>query len=410
VASLDDRQVRRNIFAAAAAGCIGFTGFTLVMPFLPFYIRELGTTDIGQIAMWTGLTLSATPAVTAVSAPFWGRVGDRYGSKVLVLRSLVAFVLTKAAMAFVWAPWQLFALRAVLGVFAGYGALTVSMAAESAPRDRMAQAIGFVQTGQRLGPAIGPVIGGLVAPIVGLRRAFLVTAAFYVLALLIILVLYREPRDRRAPAKVRSGREVVFALIRLPGFLLALAVIFGLQTVDRSFGPVLPLYVADFGVSDLRLPVVTGVLFSLGACAAALGHHLAGRLLGRYTARRIIVAGALTAAAALLAIVTAPSLWIVGAAMLACGLAVGASTTTIYATAGSLLPGDAHATGFGVMTTASLMGLTISPIVAGFIGGAALRLVFVVDIVLLLVLGVLVSRGLGRVNVSTPDSPDVPEG
>ena len=133
--------------------------------------------------MWTGLTLGATPTVTAISAPLWGRVGDRYGSKVLVIRSLIAFILTKAGMAFVTAPWQLFALRALLGVFAGYGALTISMAAESAPRDRMAQAIGMVQTGHRLGPAIGPVIGGLLAPLVGLRNAFLVAAAFYVVAL-----------------------------------------------------------------------------------------------------------------------------------------------------------------------------------------------------------------------------------
>ena len=140
------------MLAAAAAGCIGFTGFTLVMPFLPLYIAELGTTDVGEIAMWTGLTLGATPTVTAISAPLWGRVGDRYGSKVLVIRSLIAFILTKAGMAFVTAPWQLFALRALLGVFAGYGALTISMAAESAPRDRMAQAIGMVQTGHRLGP------------------------------------------------------------------------------------------------------------------------------------------------------------------------------------------------------------------------------------------------------------------
>src|SRR5687767_1903612 len=147
---------------------IGFTGFTLVMPFLPLYIAELGTTDVGEITLWTGLILGATPTVTAISAPLWGRVGDRYGNKLLVLRSLTAFILTKAAMAFVTAPWQLFALRALLGVFAGYGALTVSMAAESVPREQMAKAIGFVQMGQRLGPAIGPIVGGVVAPFVGL--------------------------------------------------------------------------------------------------------------------------------------------------------------------------------------------------------------------------------------------------
>ncbi len=391
---MDDRQSRRNVLAAAAAGMIGFTGFTLVMPFLPLYIAELGTTDVKEIAMWTGLTLGATPTVTAISAPLWGRVGDRYGSKVLVIRSLIAFILTKAAMGFVTAPWQLFALRALLGLFAGYGALTISMAAESAPRDRMAYAIGMVQTGHRLGPAVGPVIGGLLAPIVGLRRSFLFASGFYLLALLAIVFFYKEPRDVKAPRQMRGGRDVLRHLVRLPGFVLALLVIFGLQTVDRSFGPVLPLYVAQVGVPVPRIPIITGVLFSLGAIAAAVGHHLAGRLMQTHAARTIIVLGALLAAGAVTAIIVAPSLWFVGAAMLFFGIAVGVSTTTIYATAGSALPHDAHATGFGVMTTASLMGLAISPVIAGFIGGNGLRLVFVGDVIVLLTVALLVFRSL----------------
>ena len=91
------------------------------------------------------------------------------------------------------------------GLFAGYGALAVAMAADSAPRDRMAFAIGMVQTAQRLGPALGPVIGGAVAQIVGLRRAFFVTALFYASALVLVLVMYHERRwparrDERTPS------------------------------------------------------------------------------------------------------------------------------------------------------------------------------------------------------------------
>ena len=50
---------------------MGYTGFTLAMPFLPLYIRELGVTDVGEISMWTGLSLAVTPAMTAVLAPAW---------------------------------------------------------------------------------------------------------------------------------------------------------------------------------------------------------------------------------------------------------------------------------------------------------------------------------------------------
>ena len=403
---MDARQSRRNILAAATAGGIGFTGFTLVMPFLPLYIAELGVTDVGEIAMWTGLALGATPAVTAISAPLWGRVGDKYGSKLLVLRSLTAFILTKAAMAFVTAPWQLFALRALLGVFAGYGALTMSMAAQSAPREKMAQAIGTVQTGHRLGPAIGPVIGGTLAPLVGLRNSFLFAAAFYAAAMLLILFVYQEPPKRAAVVRPRGGWEVFSELLRKPGFLLALFVIFGLQTVDRSFGPVLPLFVQQVGVDAGRIAFVAGVLFSLGAISAAAGTQLGPRLLQRYSAKTVLVAGTLTAAIALAAIVIAPTLLILGAAIIIAGTAMGAGTTTIYAIAGGLLPADAHATGFGIMTTASLMGLALSPVAAGFIGAAGLRIVFIADVALLILLAGLIFNRLRPQVKSETESGD----
>src|SRR3982751_5857320 len=122
---------QRNVFAVTAASFMGYTGFTLVMPFLPLFIGRLGVTDVGQISMWTGISLGITPALTAILSPAWGRLGDRYGRKIMVERSLISFVLLFTAMAYVTAPWQVLAVRAVQGLFAGYGSLSVAMAAES---------------------------------------------------------------------------------------------------------------------------------------------------------------------------------------------------------------------------------------------------------------------------------------
>ena len=62
------------------------------MPFLPLYFQQLGVTDVGEIAMWSGLSLGVTPALTALLSPFWGRLADRFGRKIMVERSLVSFV------------------------------------------------------------------------------------------------------------------------------------------------------------------------------------------------------------------------------------------------------------------------------------------------------------------------------
>ncbi|MDP1569014.1 MAG: MFS transporter [Vicinamibacterales bacterium] len=390
--TLSAAESARNVRVSAAVSFVGFTGFTFVMPFLPLYIAELGVTDVGEVAMWTGLTLGATPAVTAISAPLWGRVGDRYGSKLLVLRSLGAFVLTKAAMAFVTAAWQLFALRALLGLFAGYGALTVSMAAESVPRHEMPRAIGFVQTGQRLGPALGPVLGGLLAPLVGLRRSFLIAALFYVAAIVLVAVAYREPRRRHASSA--AVRVPLATVLRLEHFPLFLLVILGFMIVDRSFSPILPIYIEQSGVPAARVPIVTGLLFSVAAFSAAAGHHFAGRLIARWTTRRVIVRGALVAAVALVPFMQPSPIWLLVVATLVFGVVVGLAMTAAYAAGGALIPPEAHTTGFGFMTSASLVGLAVSPIAAGFVGARSLTAVFVVDFVIMLGMAVLVRRRL----------------
>src|SRR5205807_2647395 len=65
---------------------------------------------------------------------------------------------------------------------------------------------------------------------------------------------------------------------------------------DRSFGPILPLYVEQVGVPHSQVTLVAGILFSVMACAGALGHHFCGRLLTRFAARTVIAGGGAIAA------------------------------------------------------------------------------------------------------------------
>jgi MFS family permease len=115
----------------------------------------------------------------------------------------------------------------------------------------MARAIGTVQTAQRIGPAVGPVIGGVLA-VVGLRNAFLVSAVVYAGALLMVAFMYTEPvRAARTPGE--SGRVSFGTVLAFENFVLLMAVIFGLQVVDRSFTPVLLLHVLSSDTPRARL-------------------------------------------------------------------------------------------------------------------------------------------------------------
>ncbi|HIN69930.1 MAG TPA: MFS transporter [Acidobacteria bacterium] len=367
------------------------------MPFLPLYFRVLGVTNVGAIAVWTGVSVGITPAVAAIMAPLWGKLGDRIGRKPMVARALMSFIVVMTALAFVTAPWQVLALRFLHGVFAGYGALTLAMAAESAPPDRMARAIGLVQMARRLGPTIGPLIGGLVAAVVGLRQAFLVAAFLYLLAMVVMLSLYREPSRISSPSTDEVGRHSVRQVIRFEGVALMMSVIFAMQYVERSLGPVLSLFVASLGVSIEQIPLWSGILFSLVAGAGAVGNHVCSRLLERYSPGAVILASIFVAACVAASVSGATQVVLLVAVLPLFGLAIGTGTTAAYTIAGHSIPSEAQGVGFSVLSSASMAALALSPVLSGLLGSVSLRSVFLVDVALLAGLGVIGSRKFHRI-------------
>jgi DHA1 family multidrug resistance protein-like MFS transporter len=371
---------RRNQVAVTVAVFIGFASFTLVMPFLPLYFQMLGVRDSGSIAIWSGVSLGVTPAITAAVAPMWARIAERFGRKLMVARSLLSFVIVMSLLAAVRHPWQVLALRALLGFFAGYGTLALVMAAESSPPDHMATAIGWVQTAQRLGPALGPVVGGILAQTVGLRETFVIAAGCYFLAFLLVIFGYEEVK--RAPETHAEGEPPAMsfrALRAIPHFTLFLGTVFGLQLVDRSFGPILPLYLGEAGAPAAQVPFLSGVIFTVAAGAAAAGNQLTAWFLKRFAPVQVLPASAAVAAVGALVFGLGPALAGLLVSSAVFGFGVGLATTTIYTAAGRAVGAGSRGAAFGYLTTAYLLGLAVSPVVAGFIGAVSTRTVFFVD-------------------------------
>jgi MFS family permease len=165
-----------------------------------------------------------------------------------------------------------------------------------------------------------------------------------------------------------------------------------LQFIDRSFGPVLPLFVAQVGTPVGRVPIVAGVLFSIAAATGAIGHHICGRLLRRTTARRVIALSAAGGSIGAFVYVLATGPWLLVLGTPIFGIAIGVATTAAYTAASSVMPASGRGAGFGLLTTASLSGLALSPIVNGILGATSIRAVFVLDTVGLATLAVMVSR------------------
>jgi MFS family permease len=203
-------------------------------------------------------------------------------------------------------------------------------------------------------------------------------------------VLYVEPREH---ATTERPERLPFArILAFDNFVLLMAVVFGLQLVDKSFGPVLLLHLRTVGFGTDEAAVLAGLLFSMLAMLAAAGNQLAATLLKRMTPRALIDLAVLVAAAALAVFALRAEAWVMLAAMSLYGLSVGAAMTTAFTAAGAVIPRHAHGAGFGFLGSASLIGFAVSPILAGLIAGRSIPAVFFSGVGVLLLLAAIVRR------------------
>ncbi|RYK52766.1 MFS transporter, partial [Enterococcus faecium] len=147
---------RKNL-VIAWIGCF-FTGasISLVMPFIPVYVEQLGTPK-DQIELFSGLAISVTAFASAVVAPIWGNLADRKGRKLMMIRAAAGMTLTMGSLAFVPNAYWLLIMRFWNGILSGYIPNATAMIASQAPREKSGWALGTLSTGAIAGNLIGPL-------------------------------------------------------------------------------------------------------------------------------------------------------------------------------------------------------------------------------------------------------------
>jgi len=386
-----DEPWRRNQYSVTAAVFVVFAGFAFVLPFLPLYIRQLGVRDDRAVALWAGLCIGVAPLLAGLLAPVWGRLADRYGHKPMAVRALVSYIVILSLTAACTDVWQLFGLRAGVGLFGGIGPLGLAMVTASCPREHTGRAVGSVQSAQILSAALGPLIGGMLADTIGIRPTFLVTAVACALALVLLLVGYRDP-SRVAEAHAAPSRRLG-EVLTLPGVAVLMVALFLVNFIGRSFTPILPLHLQTLGVPTASLAFSTGAVISVYSIAAAISATVLCRATRRRGPRALLLATVIAGAVLVLpmALLTRFSAFLGVAVLL--GLASGGSLTLCYTIGGLMVPTDRRTTAFGFFSGAALFGGALSPSVAGLLTHWQLKGIYYADAALYLLLGVLLLPG-----------------
>lgn len=392
---------RRNLWAVWAAQILAIVGFSLRVPFLPFYLGDLGVTTADGQALWSGAINAGGAGLMAITAPLWGIVADRHGRRPMLLRATFAATCTVGLMGLATQAWHLLALRLVEGALTGTVTASTALVAATTPKARLGYALGMVQTAVFAGSSLGPLVGGVLADRIGARPTFAVASACLGSAALIVLFLVRErfvpppPPDEggrrgwRAAAGFPLGRELATLVL----------VLFAVRLASMAVQPIVPLFVRELAPDAADPSSLSGlVLGMLGITSAASAVWL-GRLGDRRGHRRILLWGILAAGLLYLPMAAAQNPWQLVALQGLFGVAIGGIVPAANALVANGTPAARRGAIFGLTAGVAAFGAFVGPL-----GGTALavavpgptingfRATFLATAVLLLALAAWVAR------------------
>ena len=266
-----------------------FTGasFSLVMPFMALYVEQLGAPK-NKVEWYAGLAVSLSALTSALIAPVWGRLADRYGRKPMMVRASLVMTFTMGGLAFVPNVFWLLVLRILNGLFSGYVPNSTALIASQAPKNRSGYALGTLATGVIGGSLVGPLLGGTLAEFLGIRQVFLLVGLILLICNLMTIFLVKEDFHPVAKSEALSTREL-FSSIKDKQILVGLFVTsMIIQVSAQSVAPILTLYIRHLGQTE-NLMFVSGLIVSALGFSSMLSSSTLGKIGDRMGNHRLLL-------------------------------------------------------------------------------------------------------------------------
>jgi len=376
---------QRTLWLMVGVQFIMSVALSVISPILPLYLPELGVSDPSAINFWSGVLNSLNFLIAAFVSPIWGSIADRYGRKVMVLRSSLAICFFTLLMGFSQQLWQLVGLRAMMGAFSGFSASAIALVATQVPEKRLGYALGWLATGQLIGNLTGPVIGGLIADLTGnYRITFFFTSAIAAIA---VSAAYFGVADTAARQGKDSARPAPWtalaALARTKGLLSLFFVLLLTQFGIRAVQPVVTPFVQHLLSSPAGIATLAGFAFSITGLADLVASPFLGKRSDVLGYRPILIISLLGAAIMSLPQAFVNSYWQFLALRFGLGIFAGGLLPTANALVGRLVPASQRGLAYGLTASATFLGGFLGPFSGGTIAAlVGIRWVFVLTAVL----------------------------
>ncbi len=269
---------QKNIIVLIGSMFLVSIGYTMVIPFLPLYLLQMGVPD-SEISLWTGIVFSICFLIAGIMGPIWGKLADSSGKKKMAIRAAILLGFSYLFCGLSQNEYQLMGARAFQGFANGFVAASMAIISDSANPKKMGATLGMAQTALVVGGIAGPLVGGALAHWIGMRNTFYISAVFlWVVAVLVIFLITEKkalvPQKKVEKTSVKDDLAYAYGNHHLREILL---IMFFLQTTILMIQPVTALYVSELLHGAGNVELISGFIMSSGGIAGALTTTLWGK-------------------------------------------------------------------------------------------------------------------------------------
>lgn len=230
------------------------------LPYWPLYISELGSYSPVQVRFWSAAIYIAPFITSTFSSPLWGKLGDRYGYKPMVIRACIGLFITQTLILCFPDVVLIFLIRLLQGVLAGFVVAAQAWALAISPE--RGATIGKLQSATAIGSLLGPLMGGVIATFLGYQAIFSSSSIICLVVTLLFFFLLQDA-GKTIDDSVSNELSIIKNMGLLSKFqrqvVSILCVILIIQAARQMIMPVFALFVTEkLGGSD----IIIGVLYA----------------------------------------------------------------------------------------------------------------------------------------------------
>jgi len=385
-------QWRKNLIVLWFGQFLVMSGMTMIMPFLALYLQtDLGLSDPHEIGIWAGVIFASNFVTAFLFQPIWGKLSDKYGRKLMLLRSGFGMAIVMCLMGFATAPIHLLLLRLLNGVISGFNPASVALVSATTPRPKLGFAMGILQSGGIAGTILGPLIGGILADSIGYRFIFYITGGAIFVATMLVLFIVKESFDReKAAAKpqitVIAGLKQIVVVPQITALFMITLLI---QFANMSPMSLIPLYIQELNPDLINLAFYAGLVSSATGLSNMLASPVLGKIGDKIGAEKILLLSLLGAALSFIPQALATDVWHLLIARFCLGLFLGGLVPTVNALLGKHSPRGMETRTYSFNSSFISLGNVIAPIAGGVLSGwIGINGLFYVSAVLMLLNGI----------------------